>query len=277
MQCPNGLVFDARQKVCIWDSTARSCAPDTKLEPIKPWQPSDSSNKVLTILLTKASQTLYSFNEMIKETRESKKKSKSLGLDESNGNNGVEVIRGKFLSVKNPKDRNSGYSLRSYDDAKDTDSKPMRSPFDSPRKENPAHRRGLYGAPNTKNFDYFDVPKTDQSRIQATGYRDFKNPEDVQIEKFMINLLNDAMRSKHVVSRDISDEGLIAAQPNKFSAKKSPSMDNNDNLITFNLETDEVFDKHLLNDAGDMGEKKYKKKKENVIISTKGLNQQLPV
>lgn len=42
MHCPNGLVFDSRQKICVWDSTARACAPDTVLETAKPWQPAES-------------------------------------------------------------------------------------------------------------------------------------------------------------------------------------------------------------------------------------------
>ena len=34
--------FSSRQ-VCIWDSNARSCAPDYQLEPIKRWKPDDVS------------------------------------------------------------------------------------------------------------------------------------------------------------------------------------------------------------------------------------------
>ncbi|KAK7487644.1 hypothetical protein BaRGS_00021063 [Batillaria attramentaria] len=175
------------------------------------------------------------------------------GLDESNGNNGVEVIRGKFLSVKNPKDRNSGYSLRSYDDAKDTDSKPMRSPFDSPRKENPAHRRGLYGAPNTKNFDYFDVPKTDQNvpkerNIRPLGSNDWRTtdssfswmvtsslPQGHDIVKPELYASNDIKKSSDKDAENKSTDApatttastlrtsSTTAQPTKTTSEKQPA------------------------------------------------------
>lgn len=48
MQCPNGLVFDTRQKVCIWDSTAKSCAPDTELPSLPQHQSSHTTKTPAT-------------------------------------------------------------------------------------------------------------------------------------------------------------------------------------------------------------------------------------
>ncbi|XP_076451276.1 uncharacterized protein LOC143287215 [Babylonia areolata] len=48
MQCPDGLVFDARRKVCVWDSIARACAPDHDLQPISSQQEDDSATNINT-------------------------------------------------------------------------------------------------------------------------------------------------------------------------------------------------------------------------------------
>ncbi|KAK7487643.1 hypothetical protein BaRGS_00021062 [Batillaria attramentaria] len=78
----------------------------------------------------------------------------------------------------------------------------------------------------------YHQPLMDSPASKPQGYRDFKNPEDVQIEKFMINLLNDAMRSKHVVSRDISGDAMQRAEG------AEASLSENNDVITLGKETE---------------------------------------
>lgn len=100
-----------------------------------------------------------------------------------------------------------------------------------------------------------------QQSMYARDYHNTDNVEDVEIEKFMMKMLNDAMQSKHLVARQASEEypdNLVDASYDKGKMTKDTEMGGSD-----------VFDKWAIAD------KEGKKSKGTLIEETESETEEI--